>query len=245
MSSSVVAARPAATVIVLRPRQTGFEVLLLRRHDNVAFMAGAYVFPGGRVDEADRIEADASRLTRQGSRFPDLSAEEEQIYRRAAVRELHEEANLQIDPATLVAFAHWVTPEIEIRRYDTRFFLAQMPAGQQARHDDQETTASAWLTPNAAIDECAAGRIQLPPPTWTTFRQLQPFSSVGDVFEWARTRTIVRVQPGFIKNERVTMLTLPGDPLFPTVPGWDVPEETRFVLNDDNRWQPLSTRLKA
>jgi 8-oxo-dGTP pyrophosphatase MutT (NUDIX family) len=245
MSSSVAAARPASTVIVLRERHPNFEVLLLRRHDNVAFMAGAYVFPGGRVDEADRTEVDASAHTLPGSHFPDLSVEEELIYRRAAVRELHEEANLQIAARALVAFAHWVTPEVEIRRYDTRFFLARMPMGQQARHDDRETTALAWLTPDEAIDECVAGRIMLPPPTWTTFRQLQPFSSVDAVFEWARTRPIVRVEPGFIKNETVTMLTLPGDPLFPPIPGWEVPEETRFVLTDDNRWQPQSPHPKA
>jgi 8-oxo-dGTP pyrophosphatase MutT (NUDIX family) len=242
MSSSVVAARPASTVIVLRPRHPSFEVLLLRRHDNVAFMAGAYVFPGGRVDEADRAGADTPPSS---PRFPDLSAEEDLTYRRAAVRELHEEANLKIDATTLVPFAHWVTPEIEIRRYDTRFFLARMPDGQHARHDDQETTAVAWLTPDEALEECRTHRIMLPPPTWTTFRQLQPFSSVDDVFSWAGSRTIVRIQPGFIKTDDVTMLTLPGDPLFPTVPGWEVPEETRFVLTEKNRWQPLSTHRKA
>jgi 8-oxo-dGTP pyrophosphatase MutT (NUDIX family) len=245
MSSSVAPARPASTVIVLRARRSGFEVLLLRRHDNVAFMAGAYVFPGGRVDQADRVDSDTPEQLLTVSRFPDLSVAEEQTYRRAAVRELHEEANLQVDAALLFAFGHWVTPEIESRRYDTRFFLARMPEGQHARHDDRETTALAWLSPDQAIHECVAGRIMLPPPTWTTFRQLQPFSSVDAVFEWARTRPIVRVEPGFIKNETVTMLTLPGDPLFPPIPGWEVPEETRFVLTDDNRWQPQSPHPKA
>jgi 8-oxo-dGTP pyrophosphatase MutT (NUDIX family) len=225
-------------VIVLRARGESFDVLLLRRHDQVAFMAGAYVFPGGRVDDADRDREGAAPQQQPGvTFFPDLSVQEEMTYRRAAVRELHEEAAVHVDPAALLAFAHWVTPEIEIRRYDTRFFLARMPPEQEARHDDHETTALEWLTPDEAIEQCLAGRITLPPPTWTTFRQLQPFSSVDAVFEWARWRPIVRVKPGFIKNDRVTMLTLPGDPLFPTVPGWDVPKETRFVLTDDNRWQ--------
>lgn len=245
MSSSVVVARPAATVIVLRDKRVGYEVLLLRRHDNVAFMAGAFVFPGGRVDEADRIHSDEMRQGSLAGRFPDLSLEEELTYRRAAVRELHEEANVRVDPAALVALAHWVTPQIEIRRYDTRFFLARLPEGELARHDDRETTASMWLTPDEAIDACVAGKILLPPPTWTTFRQLQPFSSTDAVFEWARRRTIVRVEPGFIKRDDLTMLTLPGDPLFPAIPGWDVPDETRFVLTEGNRWQAQSVRPKA
>ncbi|MGE0864096.1 MAG: hypothetical protein AB7P34_09360, partial [Vicinamibacterales bacterium] len=79
----------------------------------------------------------------------------------------------------------------------------------------------------------------LPPPTWTTIRQLEKWSSIDEVFEWARRRKVVRVMPGFVKSENATMLTLPGDPLLPTIPGWDVPEETRFVLEDGARWQPL------
>ena len=69
----------------------------------------------------------------------------------AAVRELQEEANVYITVDDLHPFAHWVTPEIETRRFDTRFFLARMPDGQQAMHDDGETTALEWLSPREAI----------------------------------------------------------------------------------------------
>src|SRR5262245_83033 len=182
--SSVVSARPASTVILLRERDRAFEILLLKRHDKVAFMGGAYVFPGGRVDDADSNRAAAGSGGKSDvTHFPDLTLQEELTYRQAAAREVHEEANLQIDPAALFAFAHWVTPEIEIRRYDTRFFLARMPHGQVARHDNHETTALVWVTPDEAIAECTAGRIMLPPPTWTTCRQLQPFSSIDAVFD--------------------------------------------------------------
>src|SRR5687767_1200021 len=150
--------RPAATVIVLRegpsPRsrhaehddsslRTGhpFEILMVRRNDKVAFMAGSYVFPGGRVDDGDRPSASAP-LPR--ATFRDLSDADEAAYRAAAVRELEEEANVRITIDDLHPFAHWVTPEIEIRRYDTRFFLARMPPGQVAKHDEGETTALEW-----------------------------------------------------------------------------------------------------
>jgi hypothetical protein len=79
----------------------------------------------------------------------------------------------------------------------------------------------------------------LPPPTWTTIRQLAPRSSIDDAIAWARGRKVAQIMPGWIKTETETMLTLPGDPLFPAIPDWDVPEETRFVLQEGARWQPL------
>ena len=118
-SEEPIPARPAATVIVLRDGDP-FECLLLRRNDQVAFMAGAYVFPGGRVDPGDHPAPGAMLLP---ATFLDLSESEEAAYRQAAVRELMEEANVTIGPADLAPLAHWVTPEIETRRYDTRFFL--------------------------------------------------------------------------------------------------------------------------
>jgi len=233
--SQIVEARPAATVVVLRPGDP-FEFLLLRRNDKVAFMAGSYVFPGGRVDPADH-PAEGAALPPPS--FADLSPAQEAAYRQAAVRELMEEANVAIAPADLAPMAHWVTPEIEIRRYDTRFFVARMPAGQDPRHDDGEMTALEWMSPKAAIARFERRELLLPPPTWTTIRQLEKLASIEAVFAWARQRKVVRVMPGFIKTGTVTMLTLPGDPLFPPIPDWEVPEETRFVLEDGARWQPL------
>lgn len=215
---------------------------MVKRNDNMAFMAGAYVFPGGRVDEADREAAPLKgrpTIEDHASRFPDLTPIEDAAFRRAAVRELMEEANVEIEPGDLEPFAHWVTPEIEIRRFDTRFFLARMPDGQDARHDEGEMTAFAWLTPNDAIAKCLSGEVLLPPPTWTTLRQLSGFKTVDEAFAWARSKPIVRVMPGFHQDDTGTMLTLPGDPLFPTVPGWDVPDETRFVLEDVNVWRAV------
>ena len=233
--TDLVPARPAATVIVLREGKP-FEVLMVRRNAKMAFMAGSYVFPGGRVDDADRP---APGTVLAPARFADLSDEEEATYRTAAVRELLEEANVRVTPADLEPLAHWVTPQIETRRFDTRFFLARMPAGQVAKHDEGETTALEWMTPSAAIGKFERRELLLPPPTWTTIRQLEKLTSADAVFAWVRDRKIVRVMPGFIKDDTTTMLTLPGDPLFPTIPDWEVPEETRFVLEEGARWQPL------
>jgi 8-oxo-dGTP pyrophosphatase MutT (NUDIX family) len=232
--ADIAPARPAATVIVLRAADP-FEILMVRRNDTVAFMAGSYVFPGGRVDDTDRPPAGA---VLPPAVFRDLSRDAEAAYRIAAVRELKEEANVDISVDDLHPFAHWVTPEIEIRRYDTRFFVARMPDGQHPKHDDGETTALEWLSPNEAIARFDRRELLLPPPTYTSIRQLAPRTSIDDVLTWLRGRPIPRVMPGFFKNGDQATLTLPGDPLFPTIPDWDVPEETRFVLQDGARWQP-------
>ena len=231
-------ARPAATVVVARDLAggRGFDVLMLRRNDKVAFMGGAYVFPGGRVDDRD-ASPDNLAVTQSGRRFPDLAPAEEWSYRTAAARELQEEASVRIAPAELVPMAHWVTPEVETRRYDTRFFAIRMPQGQEARHDGDETTALAWLTPADAMTRCLAGEIMLPPPTWTTLKRMAGLGSVADLLAWAASVPIVRVQPMLFRDQDRMMLTLPGDPTFPTIDGWDVPDDTRFVLQD-GQWRP-------
>jgi 8-oxo-dGTP pyrophosphatase MutT (NUDIX family) len=224
---SIAALRRAATVVVVRqtPDAAGFEVLMVRRNDKVAFMAGAYVFPGGRVDDDDVARA---------------SGDTAQAYRLAAVRELHEEAGVVIDPDDLMLIAHWVTPEIEIRRYDTQFFLVRMPDRQQAQHDARETTELAWLSPRDAIDRGVRGEIMLPPPTWTTLKRMVRHETITDLFAWAARVTLIpRIQPHFLKDTDQAVLTLPGDPTYPTIDGWEVPEDTRFVLQD-GRWRPAS-----
>jgi 8-oxo-dGTP pyrophosphatase MutT (NUDIX family) len=235
--SAVAPARPASTVIVMREGATDpFELLMVRRNDTVAFMAGSYVFPGGRVDDFDRPREGEALSP---ATFLDLTPAEDAAFRRAAVRELQEEASVTITEDDLYPFAHWVTPEIETRRYDTRFFVARMPAGQDARHDNSETTALEWLSPRAAIARFERRELLLPPPTWTSIRQLAPRTSIEDVIEWTRHRKIARIVPGFRKSEAEFMLMLPGDPLMPAIADWDIPEETRFVLQDGSRWQPL------
>src|SRR5688572_25860777 len=99
MTITAVPASPrlASTVVLARPATAGFEVFLVRRHDNVAFMGGAHVFPGGRVDDADYIE-DASRwcdgVTAAVARMRDRTEEQAVAFHVAAIRELFEEAGV-------------------------------------------------------------------------------------------------------------------------------------------------------
>ena len=276
-------ARPAATVVVLRDSPAGPEVFMVRRHEGTAFMGGAHVFPGGRVDDADG-DADPSwcdgieHATRQLDGLPPAEA---LAYHVAAARELFEEAGVLLarhpggdfvslaDAAdherlkqdrvrvheaqtslraviererahlaldALALFAHWVTPPVDTRQFDTRFFMTRVPPHQTPAHDDTETTQSLWVRPVDAIAQSVRDEIVLPPPTWSTLRELEPFESVEQALAWARRRTIVRRMPKAIEQDGHRVLLLPGDPLHPDPAGDDPPLETRFVLID-RRWR--------
>ena len=112
-------------------------------------------------------------------------------------------------------------------------------------HDDTETTDSVWLTPGAALSQAVAGEIVLPPPTWTTLREIEPFTSVGQALAWARQRQVARRMPRLVvendaQGER-RMLVMPGDPLHPNAAGDEPPAETRFEFID-RRWRPERPR---
>jgi 8-oxo-dGTP pyrophosphatase MutT (NUDIX family) len=236
--------RPASTVVLLRPSATGFEVFLVRRHDNVGFMAGAHVFPGGAVDASDEAAGApelAARLASAIARMDGMPAAQAVAHHVAAARELFEESGVRVKPYDLTPCARWVTPEFQPKRFDTWFFVAVLPAGQTATHDGVENSESAWIDPAGAIEMCRRGDISLPPPTWTMLRKLSSFGSIDDAVGWARKTRIVRVQPAFVEREDGRLLLLPGDPLNPAPSGVDAPPETRFLMKD-GRWTPINSQ---
>ena len=238
---TVAPARPASTVVLLRPSAARFEVFLVRRHDNVAFMGGVTVFPGGGVDPADEVAEPgdmADRLAPAIARMDGVRPAHAIAHHLAASRELLEESGVRVQPHDLTPFARWVTPEFQPKRFDTWFFLALVPAGQAAAHDGVENSDSAWVDPADAIEMCRRDEISLPPPTWTTLRKLGSFATVEETARWARETRIVRVQPAFVQRETDRLLMLPGDPLYPATTGVDVPAETRFLMKD-GRWTPV------
>ena len=271
------APRPASTVVVLRDAPRGPEAFMVRRHEGSAFMGGAYVFPGGRVDAADE-QADASwcdGLEHADRQLATLAPAGARAYHVAAARELFEEAGVLLARAAgggfvslagaeahdrfrqyrhevhgeaaafrtilrrerlrlaldaLVLFAHWVTPPIDTRQFDTRFFLTRVPPDQTPAHDETETTHGHWMTPAGAIAQAVAGDIILPPPTWTTLRELEAFATVEAALAWGRERRVERRQPRLVEQDGRRLLLLPGDPLHPDPPEGEPPVETRFVF---------------
>jgi len=179
-------ARPAATVIVLRDGERGLETLMLRRNSKIAF-GGMWVFPGGRVDEGDRVEDD-----------------ELETARRAAAREAHEEAGLVVDSGVLVPFSHWTPPPISPRRYSTWFFVARAPASAVSI-DGGEIHEHSWMQPVEALRRRDAGDIEIAPPTFVSLFELQQASTVDAALDRARTReperfttAIARVDDGAV-----------------------------------------------
>jgi 8-oxo-dGTP pyrophosphatase MutT (NUDIX family) len=218
MKRIVAEAHPAATVVVLRDGAHGPEVFMIRRHEASPFMPGAHVFPGGRLDDGETAGA-------------------------AAIRELREETGIALSIDRLIPLARWRTPVGEPRRFDALFFAARMPADQIPVHDPKETTGGEWLAPSEALSRGLRREIVLPPPTWTTLRELEPFADVEAILVWARTRAIAVREPQLVIRGDRRLLVLPGDPLSGEAAAEPPASETRFELNQD-RWMPIAQDLE-
>ena len=113
-------------------------------------------------------------------------------------------------------WAHWITPEGQPKRYDTRFFLATAPPAQTAVHDDGELVDSAWVTPQEAIEKSERREWMVIFPTLRNLMSLTGFSSAAEAEEAGRRRGEVEtLQPRIIRREGGIQAVLPGDP------GWD------------------------
>lgn len=182
--------RPAATVILLRGGSHALEVLLVKRNEQARFMGGVWVFPGGSVDERDGGQ-----------------------HRTAAVRELAEEARIQLDArAELVEFSRWITPaQVEVR-FDTLFYLAQLPADQEPRVDGEECVELGWFTPADALAAGERQEIQLVFPTIKHLEQLSAFATAEALLAHARGREVLPIEPRVVLDEGIPRVLLPGEP---------------------------------
>lgn len=114
---------------------------------------------------------------------------------RARFVEVVRDAGLVLDHRALAYFSHWITPRTEARRFDTRFFVAAMPAGQLAAHCAVETTASAWISPADALAGHRAGHFPLVFPTRKHLEVMASYPEFARFLAFARTKPIRSVQP--------------------------------------------------
>ncbi len=185
--------RAAATVMLLRGGAEALEVLLVQRNPQARFMGGVWVFPGGAVEPEEQDADHPCEI--------------------AARRELREEAGIELGAgAELVQFSRWITPALVETRYDTVFFLAELPTGQEVRVDGKECVAHRWLTPEDALAAYGAGDLSLVFPTIKHLQQLTPFASAAELIERSRGKQIGPVQPKVIVESGTPRVVLPGEP---------------------------------
>ncbi|ROS05760.1 8-oxo-dGTP pyrophosphatase MutT (NUDIX family) [Sinobacterium caligoides] len=168
---------PAATVVVLRQRDGVLETLLLQRNQALNFAAGAWVFPGGKVDPVDQV----------------VEGELEQA-RLAAVRECQEEAALVLTPSQLTAFAHWTAPEGSTKRFTTWFFVAVVGC-EEVVIDDSEITDYRWLPAEQALAQHRAGDLPMLPPTYICLSQIATHQQAHTFLAQLGERGVRRYQP--------------------------------------------------
>ena len=241
--------RYAATIVLYRPdpdARLGFRVFMVRRSMESRFMPGAHVFPGGAVEEGDQAPGTEQRLG--------VAVDEAKLRFRgevdgamalgllaAGVRELHEEAGLELaDARELVAFAHWITPSSEPRRFDTWFLASPLPEGGAPGHDDFEVHDSRWIDPAVAVADYDRGDMLLAPPTYHTLWDLSRFGSLQAFLEDAAQRPIPPVQPRMRSDDAGLTFLLPGDRDYQAPAS--MPGPTRIILGAGGSWQMQECR---
>lgn len=251
LSDDRVAAMPSATTVLLRETEAGFEVFMLERHVETEFAGGAYVFPGGRVEEADRslgsdrwsgldlaaaatmmqideglalgLHVAAVRETFEESGFlfasrdgsPVTSVDLASTSFQEAREKLSsrgenwdwagwlDDEGLALDLGALAWWSWWVTPREVHKRFETWFFVSAVPEDQVGAHDEIETVASRWTSPDAALRAGRDGKVTIVYPTRKNLEGLAAYRSAAAVLEAARIGDIDRrrVLPEVVQDE--------------------------------------------
>ena len=209
---------PAATVVLVRDRDGAVETLMLKKNSKLAF-GGMWVFPGGRIDDADREGVE------------DI----EGAARRAAVREALEEAALVVDEASLAFVSHWTPPGLAPKRFATWFFVAPAPEGAVAI-DMGEIHEEAWMRPTDALARRDGGEIELAPPTWVTLHYLSEFDTVDALMADAHAREPVYYETQMGRNEQGMAAVWTGDAAYGSG-DLDAPGPRHRLWMTDDRWR--------
>jgi 8-oxo-dGTP pyrophosphatase MutT (NUDIX family) len=127
----------------------------------------------------------------------------------ATLLDIAREEELRLATDRIHYWGHWLTPEGQPRRYDTRFFLAEAPANQTATHDDWELTASAWVRPDEALERAQRREWMIIFPTLWNLRELGRFERAIDATAWAADAE--RGRPLYVPRVSAERVVLPGD----------------------------------
>lgn len=175
---------------------------------------------------ADGATCDAAQVARLETHRAEIAAG------RIALVDVLESEALFLDVAPLVYWSHWITPSHERKRYDTRFFAIEVPAGQEASVDRTETTEHAWLTPGEAFARNAAGTMKLSPPTLATLQDLAEtrarYRDLPSMLLGERQRDVPPILPKWFEAGDRVIIVLPWDPEYRALPGEGIQPAERY-----------------
>jgi 8-oxo-dGTP pyrophosphatase MutT (NUDIX family) len=169
---------------------------------------------------------------------------------KISICEMARNENLHFALDQLHYYAHWITPEARSERFDTHFFLTRYPSGQEATHDQKETTAGAWLTPRKALEENLTGEVVLSPPTLKTLEDLSRFENIEEIFHSLKKADIEPILPVLTKISDHPLLVFPWDPEYEIFKKGQIPspvnhgrpsqpgDNTTRLLMRKGRWLP-------
>ena len=223
---------PAATLILVRERPGGTpELLMVERAEGMAFAAGALVFPGGRIDTADRalgeelgIDPAAVAAVRETVEETAVPAALDPIPDAATARTLQDalvadrplagllrEAGLTIEATSLTPFARWVPKFHAVRRFDTLFYVGRCPTGNwEPRVIEGECARAEWLTAAGVLERDAAGEARLIFPTRRNLERLAQHASFDAIRADALAHPIEPVTPWVEERKGERFITIPA-----------------------------------
>ncbi len=119
------------------------------------------------------------------------------------------EENIKFNLDNLIPFAHWITPQMMPKRFDTYFYIAEAPKDHLGSHDGKESVDSIWITPKQALDDCYSKKRTIIFPTRMNLEKLSRFKTVKEALEKIKKETIITVEPKIEKNNDGVFLTIP------------------------------------
>lgn len=230
---------PAATLVIFRERpHAPPELLMVERAKAMAFAGGAMVFPGGRVDPADRalaalhdgdpddtaarIAAIRETIEEAGlavgiTNAPvDLTPWRAALHAGAPLAQLLHETGATLNLDALVPFARWLPNHATSRIFDARFYLARLPAdAASATVDRTENTRLVWTTAAVMLAEADAGRAAIIFPTRRNLERLARFASFADATADADAHPVRAITPWVEARDGVDHLHIPEDLGYP------------------------------
>lgn len=260
--------RPAATIVLLREECRDLEALVLRRANSMSFAAGVWAFPGGRVDADDsdetlwrqcngfrglavkevalRVaacretfeEAGVLLVRNTGVRLPDIPA--------ASFGEALRRGQLTLDLSLLTPWVNWITPSVwhlpgpVTKRFDTYFFIAEMPADQVASSNTDESQECRWLSLRDLTQIVPPIR---EPPTLFTLREIgaiyRELGSLQAVSDWAIRQPLATIMMRMLQDDGGVHGLLPWDRDYASALGEGVPSSDSLA----SRFRDFPSRL--